>query len=150
MSKTLRASGCLWILLAFLLSACGAATSTVSGDVTYEGQPVENGEINFLPADGKGAPAGTKIVGGKYEVQGLVPGPKVVQITAVKSVPFARSHDEMAKRHKAAKARGDGTGIIDPADIIPADAEGNNATIELQPGSQTQDFSLKKPAKQKT
>jgi hypothetical protein len=42
---------------------------------------------------------------------------------------------------------GDSTVLIDPADIIPPDAEGNNATMELKPGAQTLDFSLHRPGK---
>jgi hypothetical protein len=54
---------------------------------------------------------------------------------------------EMAKRHADAKAKGNHTGLIDPADIIAADAEGNNQTIEVQQGMQTLTFALKKKAK---
>jgi hypothetical protein len=51
----------------------------------------------------------------------------------------------MAKRYEEAKAKGNATGLIDPADIIPPNAEGNNAKIELHKGAQTHHFHLKKP-----
>ena len=137
------------VLVAFLVAGCGGGMATVSGKVTYDGSPVEDGTITFLPADGKGPSAGGKISGGSYVVDNLTPGPKVVQIVAVKKVPFARSSEEMAKRAAADRARGDATGLIDPADVIPADAEGNNAKVELEAGKQTHDFDLKKPAKRK-
>ena len=70
--------------------------------------------------------------------------------TAVKPVPFARSSEEMAKMAQAAKARGNATGLIDPADAIPPDAEGNNVTVDVKPGRQTRDFALQRPAKKKT
>jgi hypothetical protein len=139
----------LLILLTFFLPACGSNLSSVGGSVTYEGQALETGRIDFLPADGKGQPAGGPITGGKYDVAGVVPGTKVVQITAVKAVPFARSSEEMARRAQEDKDKGDGTGLIDPADIIPPDAEGNNVTVELQPGRQTLDFPLTKPGTKK-
>jgi hypothetical protein len=149
MTRALRAPQRLLILLTFFLPACGSSLSSVSGDVTYEGQALESGRIDFLPADGKGQPAGSTIAAGKYEVAGLVPGLKVVQITAVKVVPFARSSEEMARRAQQDKDKGDGTGLIDPADIIPPDAEGNNLKIELKPGRQTLDFPLTKPGTKK-
>ena len=33
-----------------LLPGCGATTATVSGEVTYDGKPVEDGYITFTPA----------------------------------------------------------------------------------------------------
>ena len=134
-------------VLALAAAGCGGNAASVSGTVTYDGQPVGDGMVTFLPADGKGAVAGGKITDGRYTVENLTPGPKVVQVVAVKAVPFARSSEEMAKRAAENKSRGDGSGLIDPADTIPADAEGNNATHEVKPGKQTLDLDLKKPAK---
>jgi hypothetical protein len=134
-------------VLALAAAGCADSTASVSGTVTYDGQPVGNGMVTFLPADGKGPSAGGKIADGRYTVDGLTPGPKVVQVVAVKAVPFARSTEEMAQRAAANKAKGDGSGLIDPADTIPADAEGNNATHEVKPGKQTLDLDLKKPVK---
>lgn len=77
--------------LAFLLSGCGAAVdgpdrSIVTGIVTYDGEPVETGQIWFLPAAGREAPqAGAAIVKGIYRVEnkGGVPlGSCTVKITA--------------------------------------------------------------------
>src|SRR5690348_6549122 len=98
MSNILKQPGRFFSLLVFLLPACGSNLSSVSGEVSYEGQPIEKGRINFAPADGKGPTAGGPIANGKYEVSGLLPGTKIVEITAVKRVPFARSSEEMARR----------------------------------------------------
>lgn len=140
-----RAPGSLLVLLTFFLPACNSNLSSVGGEATYEGQPIEKGWINFLPVDGKGRDGGGPITAGRYEVSGLLPGQKLVQITAVKRVPFARTSEEMARRAQEERSRGHNTGLIDPADIIPPDAEGNNTTVELKPGAQTLDFSLRKP-----
>ncbi len=43
----------------------GPAKYSVAGFVTYEGQPVEKGEISFVPAEG-GAPDGGTIEKGKF------------------------------------------------------------------------------------
>jgi hypothetical protein len=132
-------------LLVALSSGCGGATR-VTGEVTYDGQSVGDGRISFLPADGKGPPVGGSIVGGRYTIENIAPGPKVVTIEAVKKVPFARSSAEMAKMAAANKAKGDGSGLIDPADAIPANAVGNNEKVEITTGEQTRDFHLRKPA----
>lgn len=132
-----------WVM--FLLAGCGQSTGTAEGEVTYEGQPVEKGQIAFLPADGKGPQAGGAIVNGRYRVADLAPGPKIVKIEGVKAVEFARSSEEMARLAAANKARGDASGIIERADIIPDDAENNNTSVDIKPGKQTLDFHLKKP-----
>lgn len=135
------------LCLCLLLLAGCARQSTVTGEVAYEGKPIEQGVITFLPADGKGSAASADIEAGRFTVEEVMPGPKVVQITATRTVPFARSSEEMAQRHAAAKAKGNHTGIIDPADVIAADAEGNNQTVEVKAGVQTMNFALKKGKK---
>jgi hypothetical protein len=133
-------------LVFLLLAGCGPSLASVSGEVTYEGQPVTNGSITFAPADGKGQVTGATIANGRFTVEKVPPGPKVVKVEAVKDVPFARDSAEMAKRAASARARGDRSGIIDRADVVPADAVGNNAQIEVKPGKQELSFHLKKPA----
>jgi hypothetical protein len=128
------------------LAGCGSSTS-VSGRVTYETKPVANGSITFLPADGHGPAVGGSIVDGQYQVENLIPGKKFVQIIGLKKVNFALSNEEMQRRARENAKRGDTTGIVERADEIPADAEGNNRQIEIKPGSQTLDFDLKPKAR---
>ena len=137
-------TGACCLLLVFM-TGCGSSF-TVSGQVTFEDQPVEEGWITFLPADGKGAADGGPIAAGRDTVMGALPGKKIVHIDAVKKVNFARSSDDMRKMHEAAVAKGDATGLVEPADIIPPNAVGNDVTIEVAGGPQTRDFTLKKPA----
>jgi hypothetical protein len=134
-----------WLTAIVVLAAagCGEPAASISGAVTYDGQPVGRGWVTFAPTDGVGPVVGGPITGGRYSVAGLPPGRKVVQVVAVKAVPFARSSEEMARRAAENKAKGDGSGLIDPADEIPADADGNNATHEIKPGAQTLDLHLK-------
>jgi hypothetical protein len=125
---------------------CGdGSLATVTGEVTYEGEPVGEGTLTLLPADGKGPVAGGRITGGRYTVENVVPGLKVVKVEAVTTVRFARSSDEMARRAPEDKARADASGLVDRADSVPADAEGNNAQVELKPGKQTVPVRLKRP-----
>ena len=132
-----------------LLPGCGSSTATVSGEVTYDGQPVGDGYVTFTPADGKGKDTGGPITGGHYEVAGLPPGPKVVKVIAVKKVNFASSSEEMMQRAAEARKTGNHDGLVDPADTIPANAEGNNAAVELKAGASKHDVHLHKPATKK-
>src|SRR6516162_6805027 len=101
-----------------LLPGCGSSTATVSGEVTYDGQPVGDGYVTFTPADGKGKDAGGPITGGHYEVAGLPPGPKVVKVIAVKKVNFASSSEEMMQRAAEARKTGNHDGLVEPADTV--------------------------------
>lgn len=62
-----------WVLLGIgaAVAGCdsGPPTGTVSGDVRFEGQPVEKGTITFYPTDGKSPTSGGEITGGKYSVE---------------------------------------------------------------------------------
>ena len=69
---------------------CGSRTAPdtyqVSGVVTFDGVPIEKGDIIFRPTDGKvGADAGV-ITAGKFFFRSK-PGTKTVQIAAPREVP---------------------------------------------------------------
>ncbi len=74
-------------LILALAAGCGSADGlhAVSGTVTFDGQPVESGEIIFRPNGGTEASAAGKIVGGRYSLR-AAPGPKRVEITAMRQV----------------------------------------------------------------
>jgi hypothetical protein len=140
------------LILAFALATvlvlpgCGSSTATVSGEVTWEGEPVADGFITFTPVDGKGKDGGAPISAGRYTVRDLPPGPKLVQVIATRKVNFASTSEEMKQRAAVARQKGDHNGLVDPADVIPANAEGNNVRVEVATGNSTRDFHLKKPA----
>jgi hypothetical protein len=60
-------------------------TATVSGNVSVDGKPVEDGAINFVPVDGEGWTAGGIIKHGRYSVRVPMMSLKVA-ITASKVV----------------------------------------------------------------
>lgn len=135
------------ILSLLVVAGCGPGTAHLSGNVTYDGQPVMHGWISFLPTDNEGPAIGGPITDGKYDVEKIQPGRKLIKIEAVKKVPFARSDAEMKKMAEAAKQRGNGSGLIDKADIIPPDAIGNNETVDVTPGKHTLDLPITHPRK---
>jgi hypothetical protein len=70
-----------------LCLGCGDGRCTTSGEVTFDGQPIQEGTISLEPADGNGPATGGKIIAGKYELArdaAPLPGKKIVRISAVR------------------------------------------------------------------
>lgn len=79
------------ILLSLICLAavgCGSAGEgvLVAGAVTYNGQPIDQGEIIFTPAESSKPSVAGQIAAGKYECQ-IPPGRNQVRITAYREVP---------------------------------------------------------------
>jgi hypothetical protein len=133
-----------WLGL-FLLSlvGCGPTTATIEGTVSYDGVKVEKGMLTITPVEGSGSVVGCDVKGGTFKVTGVQPGKNLIAVMAVKEVTFARSSEEMAKM--AANQTSGVTGLIDPADIIPKNAVGNNQVHEFSAGGNKLDLALSKP-----
>lgn len=129
--------------LLWMIAGCNRPT-VVTGHVACDGQPVQNGSITFLPADGQGPSCGGPIANGQYQLE-VPPGQKIVQISGLKAVAFDRNDERQAALADEAAKRGDVRGTYDCVDPAFAQAKGNHARIEVKPGSQTVDFSLKYP-----
>ncbi|MBM3965186.1 MAG: hypothetical protein FJ308_09005 [Planctomycetes bacterium] len=123
---------------------CSSTTATIYGTVTFEGQDVEKGMMTFTPADGSGSVVGCDIKNGKFYAKGVTPGRNVLLVTAVKQVTFARSSEEMAQMAQGPAAQEGIVGLIDPADLIPSNAEGNNQIHTFQTGSNQLELAIKK------
>src|SRR4051794_4379861 len=83
----MRTRICSLVLLigAVLIAGCGDpnARRAVSGTVTFNGQPLDQGRIHFAPADKGTSEAGATIENGKYKIPGdvgLVPGTYKVSV----------------------------------------------------------------------
>jgi hypothetical protein len=80
----------LWISLAFvmvMLVGCdrGPARISIHGAVTYKGEPIAQGTIDFIPKDGSATREAAPIVNGQYATladHGLIAGEYHVSITA--------------------------------------------------------------------
>jgi hypothetical protein len=122
------------IAAVFLIAQIGCGqSSSISGKVTFDGDPVAKGSISFQPADGKGPSSGGEILNGNYAVDDIQPGTKVVQIVGVKqaqSVP--RTSDEVANQSNQPES----------SQLIPANSSGNNQEFTVTSGEQTKDFAL--------
>ena len=127
-------------------AGCGRSSS-ISGSVTYNEQPIADGAITLIPADGKGATAGGRIADGKYRVDKITPGEKIVQIIGVKDVKFVASSAELEKQSQELNIKNRRTDVVFQADNVPEDAEGNNERVEIVAGHQERDFHLMPPKK---
>lgn len=97
MKSRLDGSCRLWLFslagLALSLAGCGAGgpkTYTVTGIVSFDGQPVEDGEILFIPAEKHFGPDAGKIVNGAFRFAAKA-GVKRVEIRAARDVPGKRT-----------------------------------------------------------
>lgn len=76
----------LWCIAAGLLllggTGCGDGRATVTGSVTFNGEPVSRGSIVLVPVDGKGRSAGGDVENGRYTIRKVDPGEKTVQLSA--------------------------------------------------------------------
>jgi hypothetical protein len=82
------------VAVGFLLGCAGGSdTGEVSGTVTYDGKPVEDGAISFFPSDGKGPTAGGTIKNGKYTATKVPVGTAKVSISGSKVVGKKKVYD---------------------------------------------------------
>jgi hypothetical protein len=71
-----------------LVGGCGDGTPRryeITGNVRFQGQPLDEGSILFIPTDPELSPSGAPIRGGAYEVpksHGLTPGVYEVRVTS--------------------------------------------------------------------
>ena len=77
------------VLLVFTGSCGGDGRVDVAGQVTFDGKPIDQGTIDFVPADGQGPTAGGLIQGGRYSVR-VAPGRKRVEIQGCREVGRGR------------------------------------------------------------
>ena len=90
-----------WRTLALLIAllagaslACGCARkpTTITGEVTLDGEPLQQGLITFVPVDGKTPNAAVAIKGGKYRLD-APSGPMRVQINSSRVKGKRKAYD---------------------------------------------------------
>ena len=127
------------LLLTSCLFGCGGATgrASVSGTITLDGEPVENGAITFVAVTGPEGPTGANIVDGYYRIrksQGPVPGRFRVEIRwpkpTGKKIPVMDGIPDSGMRDELAEA-------------IPAKYNKESVLeVEIQKGKNKHDFEL--------
>jgi hypothetical protein len=131
-----------------LVVGCGSSTS-VSGQVTYEGRPVASGFVAFVPLDGRGPTAGGPIKKGRYELHDVVPGKKVARVNGFNdsSEPPPETSAEMERRASTDIKKANADGLFDFTDQIAPNAKGNETVVEIKTGDQTINLELSAPEK---
>jgi hypothetical protein len=123
-------------IMLLLLAGCSQRV-TLSGTVTYDGEPVKDGHISFIPVAGQGSTVGAPIKDGSYELTAPPPGKYRVEITGNREVDWPA--DLPAERKATPKTLAN--------DLIPPGAPGNNQVVEIGTTSQTLNWEVKRPAK---
>jgi hypothetical protein len=132
----------LFLAGALILVGCQQQDS-LSGAVTYNGEPVENGTIIFASADGGGPGFGADVVDGKYTAEKVRRGGHRAHVRGFTKAPKLTGKELEEWRLKAGRR----VGL--PVDYIPEDAEGNNQTFDIKGGAQTIDFNITGPPRPK-
>ena len=109
-----------------------AGKGTVSGEVTLDGQPLKEGVIRFVPADGQTPTADAAIVGGRFKA--VVPaGPKRVEVSAPKVIGKRKMYDAP-----------DSPPVDEVAELLPDRYNvRSELTMTVQSGAQEKRFELK-------
>jgi hypothetical protein len=83
-----------WLVAAFLAPGCstGPQSAIVTGEVTLDGRPIENGRIAFQPLDGKSQSGGAEIKDGKFSAEVPLANMKV-EINGNKQVGTYKPYD---------------------------------------------------------
>lgn len=106
--------------------------STISGEVTLDGQPLASGQIQFRPVDDNTPTAGAEIKDGKFEAQ--VPQAKMqVQISAPKVIGKRKLYETP-----------DSPTTDEVVELIPPQYNVNSKlALDVLPGKQTVHYDLK-------
>jgi hypothetical protein len=125
-----------FLVALLLLAGCDRDnTVEVKGTVQFDGKPIEDGSINFVPADGKSQTAGGAIKDGKYSVKVPV-GPMKLTISAPKVVGKKKLYDTPESPERPVMA-----------ESLPAkyaDREKTELEFEVKPGVNEKNWDLKK------
>ncbi|QEG29768.1 hypothetical protein GobsT_45660 [Gemmata obscuriglobus] len=121
------------VALAFMAGCGGPPKAQVSGTVTFNGEPIENGIIQFYPAGGAGQTAGGGIENGKYQLETST-GEMTVTINASKVVGKRAMYDTP-----------DSPKVDVLKELIPAEYNTTSTLkVTLKPGvNEKVDFNLK-------
>jgi hypothetical protein len=117
----------------------GPPRGSVSGQVQLDGQPLAEGVISFLPADGvQGPSAGAAIKDGKYSIPretGPVAGNYRIEISALKKT---------GRMIELGSPEPPGTKIAETAEALPAKYNSNSTLQEtIKAGNNPLNFDLK-------
>ncbi len=133
----LRRSLCALVVVSAATSGCarGPAVGTVTGDVSFENQPVQDGYVSFTPVDGNSQTAGASIVDGKFQAE---------QVPATKMKVELHGNKKTGKKIKAYDTP-ESPVADEVVELIPPKYNVNSElTIDVKQGTQHVKYELKK------
>src|SRR5262249_6584785 len=135
MRRLLCGSVFAWIIMIAALGCTrGPAVGTVTGEVTYAGQPVKDGHVTFTPVDGKGQTGGAPIVDGKFKAE---------QVPALKMKVELHGNKVIGKRK--AYDTPESPVMDDVVELLPSKYNFNSEmTLDVKQGTQHVKYDLKK------
>lgn len=94
LNSMVRTLNLICIVFCGLACGCGPESNmaTVTGNVTIDGTPAENGSISFIPVDGMSSTAGASITNGKFTSEAPI-GESKVEIRVPKVVGKKKLYD---------------------------------------------------------
>jgi hypothetical protein len=136
-NETIVRFGCI-AFIALAVTGCSDGLARVEGTVTFNGEPVSRGMINLEPTDGKGSVTGSAIEDGKYRIDGVLPGEKIVRLSAVYVVSVQRDES-------------DGSELEICDDLLPAEyGQDSNQRLLVEAPNTTKDYVIEGPDPRKT
>ncbi len=138
MKHFLKATGVAVVLIAVI--GCGAGRPVVSGLVTLDGKPPDNGTMQFFPVAGD-APTSAAVIGkdGRYRTE--------VSATKYKVVIHV---NKVIGRRKMYEDQADSPMVDIEEEVLPArysDMNKSELIFDVAPGENTKDFELKSDRK---
>ena len=93
MAQPIRRALLLQFVLVGVVGCSGSSPlGTVNGTVTLDGTPLTEGDVRFVPADGKSQTASAKIIDGKFTAQ-VPTGEMRIEISAAKVIGKRKMYD---------------------------------------------------------
>src|SRR5215218_5444766 len=122
---------CSFFVLVSALGCGGGSAGTVSGTVTLGGEPLKEGTVRFVPADGQGQTTTAAVKDGKFSA--AVPAGEVrVEFSAPKVIGTRKMYDTP-----------DSPVVNETAELVPARYNVQSTLkIVVKGGSQTETFAL--------
>jgi hypothetical protein len=122
------------VVLMPLVLGCGGGETSITGTVTVDGHPLQDGYITFFPTQGGKNTCGAQVIDGKYQIEQIPPGPRRVVISGTPEATAATS------------AAGPPTlRFLPSANYVAPRAVGNQKVVEIESGTRTLNFDLVNP-----
>ena len=91
----------------------------MTGSVTYEGRPLEQGFITFFSVDDRAASRGAKIVNGEFTVTDLPPGTRRALVTTPPDAVLPQGQTKPK--------------LVRPPVVVTVKTPGNNQLVQIRP-----------------